>query len=360
MTKAATESLEMVLHRIGAKRIKNWDNEIQELIQKKRQAFRKFMSTKSEVDGEEYRKQSAKVKRKSRKLQRESWENFITFLEHDTYKLRPKVYKIIRRIDTNFNERVGLPKIKINDAKEYFEELWSDENAQDTKIEDEIRETEDRISFRELQEALKTAKNAKAPGEDGIPTELYKYASGEFKRRLLEFLNRMYQEEKVPEDFKTAIVIPLFKKGDMSNLKNYRGISLLNTCYKIYAKILAKRLAEHAEEKLSESQNGFRKGRSCTDASYTVKLLMEKRIEYNLETHMCFIDLEKAYDRVNRKKLFEVLKDEEITYKMRKVINSIYKNTRIRVRIGNKLSEQAEINRGVRQGCPLSCVFFKI
>ena len=183
------------------------------------------MSSKSEVHGEEYGKQSSKVKKNSRKLQRESWENFITFLEHDTYKLRPKVYKIIRRIGTNFNERVGLPKIKINNAKEYFEELWSDENAQDTKIEDEIRETEDRISFKELQEALKTAKNAKAPGEDGIPTELYKYASGEYKRKLLEFLNRMYQEEKVLEEFKTAIVIPLFKKGDMSNLKNFRGIS---------------------------------------------------------------------------------------------------------------------------------------
>ncbi|HYS62000.1 MAG TPA: reverse transcriptase family protein [Gemmatimonadales bacterium] len=361
VTTAAKESLGMLPCKIGPKRIKNWDDEIQDLVRKKRLAFRKFMGSKKEADRLEYQELSARVKRKSRRLQRDSWDNFVTFLEHDTYKLRPKVYRIIRRIDTNFNEGVRLPKIKLEEAKEYFQELWSHQSTQETVIEEQSeRNTEEEITFTELQEALKAAKNAKAPGEDGIPTELYKYASGEFKRRLLDFMNRLYREEKVPDEFKMAIVIPLFKKGDMSNLKNYRGISLLNTCYKIYAKILAKRLAEYAEGKLSESQNGFRKGRSCTDASYTVKLLMEKRVEHNLETHICFIDLEKAYDRVNRNKLFEVLNDLGVSGKIRRVIQSIYNNTKIQIRIGSKLSEHAEINRGVRQGCPLSCVLFNM
>jgi len=59
-----------------------------------------------------------------------------------------------------------------------------------------------------------------------------------------------------------------------------------------------------------ESQNGFRTGRSCTGATYsielTIKLIMEKRIEFDLETHFCFIDFEKAYDRVDGGKLFEI------------------------------------------------------
>lgn len=144
-----------------------------------------------------------------------------------------------------------------------------------------LEEEGEEISCEELQAALKTTKNAKASGEDGISVELYKYASGEFKKRLLDFMNTMYRKEKVSKEFKNAIV-------DMMNLKNYRGISLLNTYYKIYAKILATRQSEFAENNMSESQNGFRKGRSCTDANYTIKLLMEKRIEHNLETHIFY------------------------------------------------------------------------
>lgn len=81
------------------------------------------MSSKAAEDRTEYYRCAAKVKKKSEKLQRNSWKNFVTFLEHDTYKLRPKVYKIIHRIDTNYNKKVRLPKIKIEHTKKYFEEL---------------------------------------------------------------------------------------------------------------------------------------------------------------------------------------------------------------------------------------------
>jgi len=52
-------------------------------------------------------------------------------------------------------------------------------------------------------------------------------------------------------------------------------------------------------------QNGFRKGRSCTDASFTVKLLMEQQIEYNLEMHICFVDLEKAMTMLTEKTYYK-------------------------------------------------------
>lgn len=86
----------------------------------------------------------------------------------------------------------------------------------------------------------------------------------------------------------------IFKKGDLSKIENYRGISLLCVAYKILAKMIAKKLNEEADKFLLECQNGFRKGRSCTDASYSVKSMIEKRVELNEETHICFIDFEKT------------------------------------------------------------------
>ena len=64
--------------------------------------------------------------------------------------------------------------------------------------------------------------------------------------------------------------------------------------------------------------------------------------------------------RVNGKKLFEVLKDKNVSGEVRRVFTNVYKETKIRVRIENKLSNYATISRGVRQGRLLSCVLFNM
>jgi hypothetical protein len=67
-------------------------------------------------------------------------------------------------------------------------------------------------------------------------------------------------------------VVPIFKKGDKKDPQNYRGISLLNACYKIYAKILNGKLKTYAKTFLMEPQNGFRSGHSCIDPIFSLKL----------------------------------------------------------------------------------------
>lgn len=363
---AAKESLGMVRTKKPEKSLRNWDPEIDQLCKEKRLAFRKWINSGKQEDRLEYKRRSAMVKRKSRKIQRESWENFTSYLEQETYKLRPKVYKIIRRIDSNFNERIQLPKLDMEEAKTFYRDLWTDSNEQieseehDKKEEKTAETVNAPITMKELEEALKKSKNAKAPGEDGLSIELYKYSSSKFKKRLLNFINSIWEKETTPEEFRNAIVVPLYKKGDMAKPENYRGICLLNTCYKIYAKIIAKRINEITEEKVLEYQNGFRGGRSCTDASFTIKLLMEKRIEYDLETHMCFVDLEKAYDNVDRRILRKVLEKYEIPPKLIRIVDGMYKNTGIKIRIGEELSSREDISKGVRQGCPLSCTLFNL
>jgi hypothetical protein len=66
--------------------------------------------------------------------------------------------------------------------------------------------------------------------------------------------------------------------------------------YKVYTRVIAGRLNPIIDAIIAESQNGFRKGRSCTDSDFTLKMLVDKRHEYNLETHIAFVDYEKASD----------------------------------------------------------------
>lgn len=115
-----------------------------------------------------------------------------------------------------------------------------------------------------------------------------------------------------------------------------------------------------SEEFISEEQNGFRKGRSCTDAVFTLKLMIEKRRENNLETHLLFIDYEKAFDNLDREKLFQILESKNIPDKLLQAIVDIYSRNKIMIKLATYNSEQEYINKGVRQGCPLSPTLFNI
>jgi hypothetical protein len=75
----------------------------------------------------------------------------------------------------------------------------------------------------------------------------------------------------------------------------------------IYAKIITQRFKIISETILLEEQNGCRIGSSCIYNVFIIKQTIEKRREFNLETHMAFLDLEKSFDRVNRKQLWQIL-----------------------------------------------------
>ena len=249
-----------------------------------------------------------------------------------------------------------MPKVRAD----YFSQLWSGKKEVTGSVDTSERDEADTFTMEELKAVLKTVRNGKAPGSDKIPMELFKYATSGIQRRLLNFLNIICREGKLTDDLKSAIVVPIFKKGDLSKMENYPGISLLSTAYKILAKLIARRLTDLSEGFLLECQHGFRKGRSCTDASYTVKLIMEKQIEFNKQTHICFIDFEKAYDKVDRARLFDILVKRNIPGNLIWVLKTIYADTRICVRLEREMSKSVEINGGVRQGCPASCILFNI
>jgi sorting nexin-29 len=90
-----------------------------------------------------------------------------------------------------------------------------------------------------------------------------------------------------------SVAIPIFKKGNRKNCDNYRGISLLNSGYKIYANIIKNKLNKYYDNIIGEEQNGFQKGRSCCDGYFTKKILIEKHREFNMETHIAFVDFKK-------------------------------------------------------------------
>jgi len=109
---------------------------------------------------------------------------------------------------------------------------------------------------------LKLAKNGKIPGQDNINSELYMYAPEEFKQTLLQCLNNKNRENRISNEWRNAVITVTFKQGDRREPKNYRGISILNTCCTIRSKILNMKLQKYSEVFMTETQNGFRMGQS--------------------------------------------------------------------------------------------------
>ena len=157
-----------------------------------------------------------------------------------------------------------------------------------------------------------------------------------------------------------TVLIPIPKKKKASECEDYRTISLIPHAAKVLLRIINRRLESKANYYLGDDQFGFRRGRSTRDAIAVMRTLVERNLEYNQDVFACFVDFEKAFDRVNWEKLTEILEKIGIDWRDRRLIRNLYMAQRAQVRVGDGESRWAIIGRGVRQGCPLSPVLFNI
>ena len=150
-------------------------------------------------------------------------------------------------------------------------------------------------------------------------------------------------------------VIP--KKGDLSQPGNYRGIMLLEVSYKIIANILLARLQPIEEGLDHEAQCGFRPGRGCTDAVFTVKMALKKRQEHGLETWVFFLDLVKAFDRVPRELLWTILHKFGVPPKLVSLLKSLHDHVYVKFNVDG-VEHVLTCTIGVKQGDILGPVLF--
>lgn len=108
----------------------------------------------------------------------------------------------------------------------------------------------------------------------------------------------------------------------------------------------------------AEEQAGFRAGRSTIDHLFCVTQLIEKKTAYEQEIHMVYIVLKKAYDTVSQKKLWEALEKTNISINLIKAVKQLYES-KTKIQIGNRTSQEFEINKGLKQGCCLSQYYLK-
>lgn len=351
-----------------------WNDEIEQAIKEKQQAYLRTLQNNSEEIREIYVEKRNRARAIVRRAHQESWDRLISNIEHDIHGRQEVAYKLMRQLNKQERDTARLHTIDKEAWIQHYRELWTDGADNGKKDESDTDclsrfsggdcsntlYTGDPITLTEVQEAVKQMKNRKATGLDNINIELIKYGGIMLHLRILHLVNECWKQRKIPEEWQTAEVISLYKKGNRSLCENYRGISLLNVAYKLYARVINNRLKKIADVLLLEEQNGFRKGRSCNDNITAIRQIIEKRREYNLETHIAFIDYVKAFDRVNRTVLWEIMEKHGYPRHLVEVIKGLYLNTNIIINTGLRKTSPITITRGVRQGCSLSPTLFNI
>ena len=240
------------------------------------------------------------------------------------------------------------------------------EGNRDVYKEEEVQSEDDvgpDVLKEEILAAIAEMKNNKAEGIDSIPIEMIKNFGEKAMKELVQLCKDIYNTGVWPEDFLQTIMVPIKKKPNANNMRRPQNYFPTKThASKIVLRVITKRMQSRAETNdcLGEDQYGFRKGRGTRDAIGALRVLTERSIQHGQDIYICFVDYEKAFDRVDWKKLMHALRRIGVDWKDRRLIGNLYMGQKVRIKIEEEFSGSEVLDRGIRQRCPLSPILFNI
>ena len=310
-------------------------------------------------------KQKAKeYKKHTRKKDRE-YKNQLADKLRNMKANDPKLFHNLLN-DNNTKQNSKMP------TSEQFYDMFknlneNDENNNNSNIQNDIDHDDpilnDNITNEEILKCINRLKNDKAKGIDDIANEFLKASSSKMIQVYTSLFNIILNTGIIPNDWGVGIIKPIYKKkGSSEDPNNYRGITILSCFSKLFTSVLNERLKAYLENKnlLGNEQTGFRNGYSTLDNLFTLYGMIDILLFKKKRLHCAFLDLEKAFDKINRTLLWEKMIELGIKGKLLNVIYNLYSEAKSCVETNGQKSEFFQSNLGVRQGENLSPILFAI
>nr|VZI37343.1 unnamed protein product [Spirometra erinaceieuropaei] len=196
--------------------------------------------------------------------------------------------------------------------------------------------------------AVQQLSSGKAPGSDAIFAEVYKHGGPQLMDHLTALFQEMWRQGEVPQDFKDATIVHLYKrKGNRHVCDNHRGISLLNIAGKIFA-------ASFSTTSITIWNMAF-----CRKVN-AASVVIEKCQEMRNHLYSTFVDLTKAFDTVNREGLWKIMQKFGCPERFTQIVRQLHDGMMARVTDNGAVSEAFTVANGVKQGCVLASTLFSL
>ena len=166
---------------------------------------------------------------------------------------------------------------------------------------------------------------------------------------------------QVPHQWRLALLSPIHKKGSLSDISNYRPLSVPSVSCRLWSSVLNNKLMAATDQLLPDSMFGFRPGRSCSDPLFVLRHMMDmRRAKLGKKFGAAFMDLSGAYDSIDRTLLFTKLRNLGMAEHTVALLESLYTSTSCIVKCPQGTAQPFEVHCGLRQGCPLSTTLFNL
>ena len=282
-------------------------------------------------------------------------------------KKTKQFWKLLDKLEYKQNGKSFIQGITGENWKVHFKNVLQNPSQSENNILPEnttkIGPLDYEITKEEIEFGAYVLRFGKSPGIDNISNEMISCLLDVKPEIIVKLFNSILKHPVTIHRWHTSIISPIHKKGSKMNPDNYRGISLLSCFSKFFCAILNKRLLDYVINKqiLSKAQLGFVPGNRTSDALLILYNLINYYCHKN-KRHLygCFVDFSKAFDTIPRKNLFQKLIDCNINGKFYDCLTMFYSGDQVCVKVGNKITENFQANRGVKQGCILSPLLFNI
>lgn len=351
-----------------------WVNQfITRLRRKKQRLYKKMKRTEREEDINEYRKSCKELKKATRKAKRKIEVKISKEVGNDGKKKFNQYVKSKMGKSSTIGpllDESGKPTANKKDMADilnnYFASVFTRETEEATinvgPLPTESTLSRIKITRKDVLNALAETKKGKAPGPDMITNTFMKETDKEIAEPLTILFQCSLDKGEIPEEWKMAKVVPLFKKGGKGVAGNYRPVSLTSSVCKVLERIIRCQIVKHLElnNLILSSQHGFQTNRSCQTNLIEFLDEITKRIDEGESVDICYLDFSKAFDKIPHSKLIRVLEAHGIKGSVLNWIKEWLRDRQQWVEIEGAKSDKKQVYSGIIQGSVLGPILFII
>ena len=281
-------------------------------------------------------------------------KNTIFSLTNDKNETLHSNQKILTEIGNFYSNLYASKNIDSVKTKEYLQNV-----AELPTVSDSQREQLERpLTKNEFSEIVKHLKSNKSPGYDGIPNEFYQMFWNHIEPLYMSMIDECWTEGSLPATMNVSVLTLIHKGDSRDRISNYRPISLTNTDYKLVAFVFAQRLHTVMASIINPDQTGYIKNRYIGCNIRNIIDIYEHCEMNNKEGALISIDFKKAFDSLEHNFMFSVLKRFNFGPNFISWIQMLYRDPVFKVKNNGWISSNYKMERGVRQGCPMSSLIF--